>query len=135
MVPVASPGHPLGQMATIPPGAVREHVQLVLSDRSRLTEGRDFAVISRKTWRLADLSAKHALLREGVGWGNMPLPMVEADLASGRLVRLALPDHSGGRYRLSAIWRRESPPGPAAAWLRGQFVELGRTDGDVISEL
>ena len=135
MVPVASPGHALAQMATIAPGAARDHVQLVLSDRSRLTEGRDFAVISRKTWRLADLSAKHALLREGVGWGNMPLPMVADDLAAGTLVRLHLPDHLGGRYHLSAIWRREAPPGPAAAWLRDQFVELGRADGDSAAEI
>jgi DNA-binding transcriptional LysR family regulator len=134
MVPVAAPGHPLAQMSTIPPGAARDHVQLVLSDRSNLTEGRDFAVISRKTWRLADLSAKHSLLREGVGWGNMPVPMVEADLASGALVQLHLPDHSGGRYRLSAIWRRDSPPGPAAAWLRDQFVDLGRSDSEPTSE-
>lgn len=130
MVPVAAPGHPLAQMAAIPPGAARDHTQLVLSDRSRLTEGRDFGVVSRKTWRLADLSAKHALLREGVGWGSMPLPMVAADLESGALVRLNLPDHSGGRYGLSAIWRTDAPPGPAAAWLRDQFVELGRADGE-----
>lgn len=123
LVPVASPAHPLGQMAAIPPGAVREHVQLVLTDRSQATEGQDFAVLSPKTWRLADLSAKHALLREGIGWGNMPLPMVAADLASGALVRLVMPDSSGGTYRFSAIWRRDTPPGPAAAWLREQFVK------------
>ena len=128
MIPVASPHHPLGQLRPIPPGAAREHTQLVLSDRSRLTEGRDFAVISPKTWRLADLSAKHALLKQGVGWGNMPLPMVAADLAAGTLVRLDLPDHIGGIYGLSAIWRRDSPPGPAAAWLRDQFVALGADD-------
>jgi len=128
MVPVAAPGHALSQMAEIPPGAARDHVQLVLSDRSRLTEGRDFGVISRKTWRLADLSAKHALLREGVGWGSMPHPMVAADLEAGALVRLNLPDQGGGRYGLSAIWRTDAPPGPAAGWLRDQFVELGRAD-------
>ncbi len=128
MVPVAAPDHPLAQMGAIAPGYARDHVQLVLSDRSRLTEGRDFGVISRKTWRLADLSAKHALLREGVGWGSMPLPMVAADLESGVLVRLNLPDHSGGRYGLSAIWRTDTPPAPAASWLRDQFVELGRND-------
>jgi DNA-binding transcriptional LysR family regulator len=128
MVPVASPDHPLALAGAIAPGEAGDHIQLVLSDRSSLTEGRDFAVISRKTWRLADLSAKHALLREAIGWGNMPLPMVAADLASGALVRLDLPDHSGGRYGLSAIWRRDSPPGPAASWLRDQFVALGATD-------
>ncbi|WP_420144564.1 LysR family transcriptional regulator [Sphingobium sp.] len=128
MVPVAAPDHPLGRMTTIAPGAGRDHIQLVLSDRSRFTEGRDFAVTSPKTWRLADLGAKHALLREGIGWGNMPLPMIEADLVAGTLVRLAMPDHSGGTYRFSGIWRRDTPPGPAASWLLDQFVALGAQD-------
>lgn len=128
MVPVASPRHPLAQLDPVPIGAARDHVQLVLTDRSRTTEGRDFSVISARTWRLADLGAKHALLREGIGWGNMPLEMIEPDLASGVLVRLPLPDHTGGLYRLSAVWRTDSPPGPAAAWLLQQFVEAGRAD-------
>ncbi|MEH3105857.1 MAG: LysR family transcriptional regulator [Sphingomonas fennica] len=122
MVPVAGPDHPLARMAAIPPGAVRDHVQLVLSDRSRLTEGRDFAVAATRSWRLFDLGAKHALLREGIGWGNMPWPLVAEDVAAGRLRRLAVPDHPGGVYRLSAIWRRDRPPGPAAAWLRDALI-------------
>ena len=80
MVPVAAPDHPLGRMERIPPGAGRDYTQLVLTDRSRFTEGQDYSVMSPKTWRLADLGAKHALLREGIGWGNMPLPMIEPDL-------------------------------------------------------
>jgi DNA-binding transcriptional LysR family regulator len=130
MVPVAAPDHPLGRMTRIAPGAGRDHIQLVLSDRSRFTEGRDFAVVSPKTWRLADLGAKHALLREGIGWGNMPLPMIEDDLVAGTLVRLAMPDHPGGIYRFAGIWRRDAPPGPAAAWLIDQFVAMGRADRD-----
>ena len=113
MVPVAAPDHPLARLETIPPGAGREHIQLVLTDRSPLTEGRDFSVLSPRTWRLADLGAKHSLLREGVGWGNMPLPMIENDLGLGTLVRLAMPDHPGGTYRFAGIWRRDAPPGPA----------------------
>ncbi|HJT40291.1 MAG TPA: LysR family transcriptional regulator [Sphingobium sp.] len=131
MVPVAAPDHPLGRMAAIPPGAGRDHVQLVLTDRSRFTEGRDFSVSSPKSWRLADLGAKHALLREGVGWGNMPLPLIEPDLVAGTLVRLAMPDHPGGTYRFSGIWRRDTPPGPAASWLLEQFVTLGRDDQEM----
>lgn len=131
MVPVAAPDHPLGRMSSIPPGAGRDHIQLVLSDRSRFTEGRDYSVTSPKTWRLADLGAKHALLREGVGWGNMPLPMIEPDLVAGTLVRLAMPDHAGGTYRFSGIWRRDTPPGPAALWLLDQFVALGADDPEL----
>ncbi|KQM13328.1 LysR family transcriptional regulator [Novosphingobium sp. Leaf2] len=131
MVPVAAPDHPLGRMTKIEPGAAREYTQLVLTDRSRFTEGREYSVISPRTWRLADLGAKHALLRQGIGWGNMPLPMIEADLFSGTLVQLAMPDHTGGIYRLSGIWRRDTPPGPAASWLLDQFVVLGADDRPV----
>ncbi|MET3709383.1 DNA-binding transcriptional LysR family regulator [Sphingomonas trueperi] len=131
MVPVAAPDHPLGRMDPIPPGAGRDHVQLVLSDRSPLTAGRDFAVMSPRTWRLADLGAKHALLREGIGWGNMPLPLIEPDLVAGTLVRLAMPESPGGMYRFGAIWRRDVPPGPAASWLRARFVDVGREDVDL----
>jgi DNA-binding transcriptional LysR family regulator len=131
MVPVAAPSHPLGRMTQIPPGAGREHIQLVLTDRSRFTDGQDFSVMSPKTWRLADLGAKHALLREGIGWGNMPLPMIEADLTAGTLVQLAMPDHVGGTYRFSGIWCRAKPPGPAATWLLEQFVTLGQNDREV----
>jgi DNA-binding transcriptional LysR family regulator len=128
LVPVAAPDHPLARLERIPPGAGRDHIQLVLTDRSPLTEGRDFSVMSARTWRLADLGAKHALLREGVGWGNMPLPLIAADLATGALVRLAMPDHPGGRYGFAGIWRRDAPPGPAASWLLDQFVAAGRAD-------
>jgi DNA-binding transcriptional LysR family regulator len=128
MVPVAAPDHPLGRAATLAPGAARDHVQLVLSDRSHMTEGRDFAVTSSRTWRLADLGAKHALLREGIGWGMMPLPMVADDLVAGTLVRLRMPDSPGGIYRFAGVWRRDCPPGPAAAWLLDQFVALGAAD-------
>lgn len=128
MVPVAAPDHPLSLMDRIAPGAGRDHIQLVLTDRSRFTDGQDFSVMSPHTWRLADLSAKHALLREGIGWGNMPLPMIEPDLVAGTLVRLRMPDHVGGIYRFAGVWRRDTPPGPAGSWLLDQFVQFGADD-------
>ena len=88
LVPVAAPTHALAQMENPAPGAARNYIQLVLTDRSPLTEGRDFGVMGSRSWRLADLGAKHALLLEGIGWGNMPREMVQADLDSGRLVEL-----------------------------------------------
>ncbi|MFK0685743.1 LysR family transcriptional regulator [Ochrobactrum sp. BD67] len=128
MAPVAAPGHPLGMMERIAPGEARNHVQLVLTDRSHLTEGQDFAVLSPRTWRIADLGAKHALLREGIGWGNMPLPHIRSDLKNGTLRRLAMPDYKGGIYRFGGIWPRDAPPGPAASWLLDRFVALGAND-------
>ena len=128
LIPVATPDHPLAQMSKPAAGAARTYTQLVLTDRSPLTSGRDFGVMGSRTWRLADLGAKHALLLEGIGWGNMPRDMVQADIDHGKLVELDLPDYRAGNYALSALWRRDTPPGPATRWLLDRFVERGRGD-------
>lgn len=121
LVPVAAPDHPLAAEG-IEPGETRRHLQIVLTDRSPLTEGREFSVLSPRTWRLGDLGAKHALLREGIGWGNMPRHDVAGDIAAGRLVELRLPDAPPIDYKLHALWRRDSRPGPATTWLLDQIV-------------
>jgi DNA-binding transcriptional LysR family regulator len=123
LIPVAAPSHPLATGCAHAPGAARNFVQLVLTDRSTLTEGRDFSVIGVRTWRLADLGSKHALLLAGIGWGNMPEPMVHDDLAAGRLNRLELSEWSGGFYAFHAIHRTDTPPGPAAAWMIRHFAQ------------
>ncbi|MDR2856552.1 MAG: LysR family transcriptional regulator [Novosphingobium sp.] len=123
LIPVAAPSHPLARMASVAPGEVRRHLQLVLTDRSRLTEGRDFSVLGTRTWRLADLGAKHMLLREGIGWGNMPHPLVAEDLARGTLVRLTVPESPCLDFPLNALWRRDRLPGPAACWVLTAFQE------------
>ena len=123
MVPVAAPGHPL---AAAPPGghspgAGRQHIQLVVYDRSRLTEGRDFSVTGTRTWRLADLAVKHTLLKARLGWGVMPWWMVADDVQAGRLVQLDMPDLVAFDYLVDVIYRVDTPPGPAAAWLTERF--------------
>lgn len=120
LVPVAAPTHPLA-LDVNALGAGRHHVQLVLTDRSPLTAGSELGVIGTHTWRVADLATKHMLLREGIGWGTMPEPMVAEDLAAGRLVLLDMPDFKGGHYRFFAIHRTDMPPGPAASFLVDQF--------------
>jgi DNA-binding transcriptional LysR family regulator len=123
LVPVAAPSHPLAKLDRIAPGATRQHLQLVLTDRSPLTEGRDFSVASPRTWRLADLGAKHALLLEGIGWGGMPRHAVADDLKAGRLVELTLPEAPPVLYGLNALWRKDCPPGPATSWMLDAFQD------------
>lgn len=118
---VAAPTHPLAQLpAPILKEQLAEHVQLVLTDRSSFSQGRQFGVIAPKTWRLADLGAKHSFLRGGLGWGSMPIWMIQADLATGRLTELVAesavwPD--GNQMTMYALHRRDAPPGPAGRWL------------------
>jgi DNA-binding transcriptional LysR family regulator len=119
MVMVAARYHPLaGCRSTIPNTELAKHVQLVLTDRSSLSDGKDFYVVSPFVWRLADLSAKRAFLIEGLGWGGMPRHAVEADIEDGRLVVLSIEDFpAGGLVRpASAAYPTDSPPGPAGRW-------------------
>lgn len=121
LAPVASPAHPLARMpGPISAEQLAEHMQLVLSDRSELSLGQQFGVVAPRAWRLADLGAKHAFLKAGLGWGSMPLWMVQADLAVGNLVELRTesdvwPD--GEQMAMHALHRRDAPPGPAGRWL------------------
>lgn len=117
LLPVAAPTHPLTRG-----GAISDQVQLVLSDRSALSAGMEFSVISPRTWRLGDLGAKHELLRQALGWGNMPQWLVAEDLASQRLVRLELPEAPGGPYPLFAIRRVDRTWGPATQWLADRLA-------------
>ena len=72
---VVAPHHPLARIrGVVPKSSLTKHVQLVLTDRSTLSEGRSFGVLSPLTWRLADLGAKLEFLRAGFGWGHMPAP-------------------------------------------------------------
>ena len=83
----------------------------------------------------AAVSMPVELLRQGIGWGNMPLPMVEPDLIDGTLVRLAMPEAPGGAYRFCGIYRRDVPPGPAAAWLLERFVAAGAEAGPGLADI
>jgi DNA-binding transcriptional LysR family regulator len=120
MVMVAARDHPLAKIkGIIPKSELAKHVQLVLTDRSSLSKGREFGVISPSTWRLADLFAKHAFLINGLGWGGMPVHAVKGDLAAGKLVELKIEDLAadGMILPMSAVYPTSAPPGPAGRWL------------------
>lgn len=118
MVPAAAVQHPLAQLGRrIELRDVREEVQLVVTDASGLTQGKNFNVLSYKVWRVGDIATKHQLIRGGLGWGGLPAALIREDLASGRLVALDIEAYETGEYPLYAIHRIANPPGPATAWL------------------
>ena len=128
LIPVAASSHPLARAGDKCTARALDHVQLVLSDRPA-GEGRDHGVVSLATWRVGDLTLKHKLLLIGLGWGGMPEPMVRADIESGRLVQLDLPDWRGGVYPMQVAHKIETPPGPAGRWLIERLVALSSKTG------
>jgi DNA-binding transcriptional LysR family regulator len=118
---VVSPQHPLARYgATVPTTVLAEHIQLVHADLADLSLDA-FGGLSPRVWQLSHLGAKLAFLRAGLGFGGMPLHLVEADLASGALVQITTEDAPPGDHKMamSSIYRTDSPPGPAGRW----FIE------------
>lgn len=126
LVPVAAKGHPLARVrGRIPTARLRGEVQIVLSEREPASVP-DQGVLSLQTWRVVDLATKHALLRAGLGWGNMPEHMIRDDLRRGALVRLRPAAWGDEEYviPLSLLSRPGFAPGPATRWLIKKLAEL-----------
>jgi len=135
MTPVCAKSHPLARRrGPLDERALGEAVQIVLSER--VTEMRDRggtadqAVLSRRTWRVVDLATKHALLRGGLGWGNMPEHLVRGDLQRGTLVPLRVAAWGRDEHRLSLLLVRRAGAvdGPVARSARGRLSTLCRAE-------
>jgi len=122
MIPVVSPDHPLAKIERpLTLADVREEVQMVVTDQSGLTSGRNFNVLSYKTWRVSDIATKHQLIRGGLGWGGLPASVAGKDVMTGALVALNLAAYEQSEYPLYAMYRTSNPPGPAGQWLIDAF--------------
>jgi DNA-binding transcriptional LysR family regulator len=117
---VVSAQHPLASHdAPISAPLLAEHLQLVHTDPTDGQHECELGLVSPRTWLLAHLGAKLTFLRAGFGFGFMPRHVVEADLASGELVQIFAEEIPPEAYvvAMSAIYRTDSPPGPAGRWL------------------
>lgn len=124
VVAVVSADHPLASRRRGPPlelADLADHLQIVQSDPTPLSAGRDFGVLSPQTCRVNTQDTKYALILSGLGWGRLPRWLVERDLREGRLVRVATT--SLGRdarvlYEAYLAHRVDQPLGPAARAFR-----------------
>ena len=129
MWPVVAANHPL---AALPQPLAREalepHVQLVLTDRTPLTQNLSGGILSRHIWRFADLATRLDFLLAGFGWCNMPSHMVSEHVAAGRLKRLTIANQEEDRAAALRRARARPPAGPSRTMAdRG----LARADEDL----
>ncbi|SEN05916.1 transcriptional regulator, LysR family [Stigmatella aurantiaca] len=127
MIPVAAKNHPLAQLqGPVPTQVLAEYVNIVLSERGGSRQTADQGLLSSNVWRVADLHTKHAFLRAGLGWGNMPEHLVQEELASGQLVRLRPAAWGEDQWvlSLSIVYRPDLSKGPATRWLLERMTEL-----------
>jgi len=118
MVPVVAAGHPMAsQPEPIARTFVEEQTQLVLTERTPLSQRMSGGILSARLWRFIDLATRLDYLLAGFGWCHMPLHLVEPHIAAGRLKRLRLEQSAGMTVALHVVRRRGERLGRASQWL------------------
>ena len=135
-IPVASPRHPLAAQNSsadpLPRGMLLDHIQIVVADRSKVTEGHDFSVYTGRTWRVSDSTLKRNLLIAGLGWGYLPEQMIAEDLARGTLRPLRVEGlRDKNTVAMLVVRRRDRVLGPSARWILSRLVTTGGQIGSV----
>ena len=116
--PVVAADHPLAAIdGPVDRDVLEQAVQLVLTDRTPVSEGLSGGIISHRTWRFADLTTRLDFLLAGFGWCYMPQHMVREHIAAGRLKVLDLREQSRHEFPIHVIHERGRPPGRAGRWL------------------
>jgi DNA-binding transcriptional LysR family regulator len=120
MTPVVASHHPLArEIAPLERHILEKYVQLVLTDRTPLSQNLRGGIVSLHIWRFADLGTRLEFLLAGFGWCNMPEHLVEDHIRAGRLVALSLKDRGEISLPLNVVYDRARPPGRAGRW----FIE------------
>ncbi|HEY8949099.1 MAG TPA: LysR family transcriptional regulator [Rhizomicrobium sp.] len=128
LIPVVAASHPLAsEKLPIERYTLEKHVQLVLTDRTPMSQNLRGGIFSLHIWRFADLGTRLEFLLAGFGWCNMPRHLVADHIKAGRLKELAIKDHSNLSLPMHAVYDRTRPPGKAGRWfleeLRKRLVQ------------
>ena len=130
MVAVASANHPLARRGRKSVADLADHLQIVLSDPTPLSEGRSFGVLSPQICRVNNQDTKHAMILAGLGWGRLPLWQVARDLRERRLVRVetgALGRNAALAMEAYLAHRLDEPLGPAARAFADALTRMAGT--------
>ena len=134
LVSVVAAEHPLATYpGPIPIKELERHVQLVLSERDWLVaraKGKPVSnvlrgVVSPHAWRFVDLATRYSFLKAGLGFCNMPLHMVAAEIEAGRLKRIEVEGWGEAAFTVPyfLLLRRGHEPGRAGCWLIRHLAE------------
>ena len=118
MVPVVAANHPLAkEPGPLTRETLEQQVQLVVTDRSSLTQNLKGGIYSARIWRFADFYTRLEYLLGGFGWCHMPWHMVREHIRGGALKQLDIPQSEGLTMAIHVVRRKGTRLGPASGWL------------------
>lgn len=118
MVPVVATKHRLAkEPGPLTREILEQQIQLVVTDRSSLTQNLKGGIYSARVWRFADFSTRLEYLLGGFGWCHMPWHMIREHISSGRLKQLDIGQSKGRTMPIHVVRQRGMRLGPASRWL------------------
>ena len=118
LVPVAAPGFlPFRPTRTLTPEQMKPLMQVIIRDSATQSKHDYFLIEGAPSRTVADQQTKKELILEGMGWGHMPLHLVEHELRLGQLISLEGRHFKCRRVDIVAARLRGRAAGPAATAL------------------
>lgn len=97
--------------------------QVVIADKN--PTGVSFGLLeSGKKWRITDSNFKHEIILAGLGWGHMPLGVVERDIKEKKLIVLEFEDIHPRDLEINLIRLKKTQPGPVAKKLWEELISF-----------
>ena len=123
-IAVCHPHHPLAECDSVSAAELIAHRQIV--PRGADGENPDYLIsMSPQVWWSNSYDASRTLIHQGLGWGYMPLHLVEEGVRCGTLSQLRLSfDHLPWSPPVDRVLPKNRPVGPVLGWLAEQLKAL-----------
>ncbi|MDT8377004.1 MAG: LysR family transcriptional regulator [Mariprofundaceae bacterium] len=126
MVSVISPRFRLAaRAAELSEREMQGTTQIIVRDTSRHSEKKTAGVLAgAHQWVVSDFMTKKQIIASGMGWGRMPMHMVNREINSGELLLLGSEDFQPIKLEIKAVRKKETPLGPVATELWQQLQNI-----------
>ena len=129
MVSVISPKHRLAdRVDALTEKDMAGSTQIIVRDTSRHSEKRTAGVVEgTHHWVVSDFNTKKQIIASGIGWGRMPMHMVEDEIEQGELLVLSHENFQPLKVDIKAVRKKDKPLGPVATelWQQLQNIDWG----------
>ncbi len=125
LVPVCGTSHPLAKLDRVAHRDLRQHRQLVLRSRSSEVPGLVGEIKSASIWYAENPHMILELVLRGLGWAELPLPVVRALLRSSKLAQMEYTfQQSDALEGIDLVWTEQHVLGKAGQWVQSQLIKI-----------
>ncbi|MEW2917367.1 LysR family transcriptional regulator [Ruegeria sp. ANG10] len=125
LVPVCGTSHPLTRLDQVAHRDLRQHRQLVLRSRSRDVPGQVGEIKSASIWYAENPHMIVELVLRGLGWAELPLPVVRELVRSNKLAQMDYTfQQSDALEGIDLVWTEQHVLGKAGQWVQRQFFNI-----------